>query len=184
MRNILFKKSYLFLLAFLLLGAGSCKKILNLLSFTVSDSSSFTVPGTPFIPPGVALSIPGISVPTTAQSTYKSNSTSAEYVQDVTLDQLTLTVTNPSTQNFDFLKSISIYISTDAAGSNKVLLASLATVPKGQTSINLNPAGNKLDLYLKSNSYTLTTTAELAQTLRQNTEVRADSRFNVHATLP
>lgn len=184
MRNIIFKKPYLLLVAFLFLGTGGCKKILELLSFQVSDSSSFTVPGTPFIPPGVALSIPGVSVPTTAQSTYKSNNTSADYVQDVTLDRLTLTVTNPSTQNFDFLKSISIYISTDAAGSNKVLLASLATVPTGQTSISLTPAGNRLDLYLKSNSYTLTTTAELAQTLRQNTEVRADSRFNVHANLP
>ncbi|MFD1874657.1 hypothetical protein [Hymenobacter bucti] len=184
MRNIILQKSYLVLLAFLLLGAGSCKKILELLSFKVSDSSSFTIPGTPFVPPGVSLSIPGVSVPTTAQTTYKNNNTSAEYVQDVTLDQLTLTVTNPSTQNFNFLKSISIYIATNAAGSNKVLLASLPTVPTGQTSITLNPAGNKLDLYLKNSAYTLTTTAELAQTLRQNTDVRADSRFNVHANLP
>jgi hypothetical protein len=184
MRNIVTKKPYLLLFALLLLGAGSCKKIVGLLSFKVNDSSSFTVPGTPFVPPGIVLSIPGVSVPTTAQSTYKSNNTSADYVQDVTLDQLTLTVTNPSTQNFDFLKSISIYIATDAAGSNKVLLASLATVPTGQTSISLTPAGNKFDLYLKSNSYTLITAATLAQTLRQNTDVRADSRFNVHANLP
>jgi hypothetical protein len=63
-----------------------------------------------------------------------------------------------------------------------VLLASLATVPIGQTSLSLTPAGNKLALYLKSSSYTLTT-AELAQTLRQNTDVRVDSRFNVHASL-
>jgi hypothetical protein len=184
MRNILFQKSYLLLLVTLLLGAASCKKIVELFTFQVSDSSSFTVPGTPFVPPGVSLSIPGVSVPTSAQSTYKNNNTSADYVKDVTLDRLTLTVTNPSTQNFDFLKSISIYISTDAAGSNKVLLASLTNVPTGQTSISLNPAGSKLDMYLKNSSYTLTTTAELAQTLRQNTEVRADSRFNVRATLP
>ncbi len=183
MRNILIKKFYFITLVSLLLGTSSCKKIASLLSFQVSDSSSFTVPGTPFVP-GVTLSIPGVTVNSTAQSTYKNNNTSADYVQDVTLDQLTLTVTNPSTQNFDFLKSISIYIATDAAGSNKVLLASLASVPTGQTSINLTPAGNKLDLYLKASSYTLTTTAELAQTLRQNTDVRADSRFTVHANIP
>lgn len=183
MRNSILKKHYLLLLAFLLLGAGSCKKIVSLLSFQVSDSSTFTVPGTLFIT-GATLNIPVVTVTSTSQSTYKNNNTSAEYVQDVALDRLTLTVTNPSTQNFDFLKSISIYIATDAAGSNKVLLASLAAVPTGQTSISLTPAGNKLDLYLKSNSYTLTTTAELAQTLRQNTDVRADSRFNVHANLP
>ena len=183
MRNIIFKKPYLSLLFLLLLGMGSCKKILNLISFQVSDSSSFTIPGTLLVT-GATLNIPVVTVTSTSQTTYKNNNTSADYVQDVTLDQLTLTVTNPTTQNFDFLKSINIYISTDAAGSNKVLLASLANVPTGQTSISLNPAGNKLDQYLKNSSYTLTTTAELAQTLRQNTDVRADSRFTVHASLP
>ncbi len=178
------KKYHFILLAVLLIGAANCKKIASLITFQVNDSSSFTVPGTTFVPGTPALSLPGVTVTSTSQSTYKSNNTSADYVQDVTLDRLTLTVTNPSTQNFDFLKSISIYIATDAAGSNKVLLASLASVPTGQTSITLDPAGNKLDMYLKNSSYTLTTTAELAKTLSQNTDVRADSRFNVHANLP
>lgn len=177
------KKAYLFLLLALALGAGSCKKIASLLSFNVDDSTSFTIPGTNILL-GSTLTLPGFTVSSTSQSTYSNNNTSADYVQDVTLDRLVLTVTNPSTQNFDFLKSISIYIATDAAGSNKVLLASLPAVPTGQTSISLNPAGTKLDMYLKSQSYTLFTTAELAQTLRQNTDVRADSRFKVHANLP
>jgi hypothetical protein len=183
MRNILTKKSYLILLCVLLLGAGGCKKIASLLSFQVSDSSTFTIPGTSFFT-GVTVNIPVVTVNSTSQSTYKNNGTSANYVQNVTLDRLTLTVTNPTTQNFDFLKSISIYIATDAAGSNKVLLASLSPVPTGQTSISLTPTNAKLDQYLKGDSYTLTTTVELAQTLRQNTDVRADSRFNVTANLP
>ena len=183
MPNFISKKFYLLALPLLLLGAGGCKKIVSLLSFQVNDSSTFTIPGTTFVP-GATLSLPGVTVLSTSQSTFKNNNTSADYVQDVTLDRLTLTVTNPSTQNFDFLKSISIYISTDAAGTNKVLLASLSPVPTGQTSISLNPGSAKLDQYLKGSSYTLTTTAELAQTLRQNTDVRADSRFNVHANLP
>lgn len=172
----------LLLLPLLVLGS-SCKKIANLLSFQVSDSSTFTIPAMSVVP-GVTLSLPGVSVNSTSQSTYQNNNTSAQYVQDVTLDKLTLTVTNPSTQNFDFLKSISIYIATDATGSNKVLLASLSPVPTGQTSISLNPAGNKLDMYLKASSYTLFTQAEVAQLLPQNTDVRADSRFTVHANLP
>ncbi len=183
MRNFILSKLYLLLLPLLLLGAGGCKKVLGLISFSVNDSSTFTIPGTTYLP-GASLSIPGVTVSSTSQSTFKNNNTSADYVQDVTLSGLTLTVTNPSTQNFDFLKSISIYIATDAAGTNKVLLASLSPVPTGQTSISLNPGSAKLDQYLKSGSYTLTTTAELAQTLRQNTDVRSDSRFLVHASLP
>jgi hypothetical protein len=183
MSNLQTKKSYLFLLCVLLLGVGGCQKIADLLSFQVSDSSTFTIPGTSFFT-GATINIPVVTVTSTSQSTYKNNGTSADFVQNVTLDRLTLTVTNPNTQNFDFLKSISIYIATDAAGSNKVLLASLSAVPTGQTSISLTPTSAKLDQYLKGDSYTLTTTAELAQTLRQNTDVRADSRFNVTAKLP
>ena len=169
-------------IALLALGV-SCQKIAGLLSFTVSDSSSVTIPASGPVA-GAVLSLPSMSVNSTSQSTYQSNNTSAQYVQDVTLDKLTMTTTNPSTQTFDFLKSISIYIATDATGSDKVLLASLNPVPTGQTSITLNPAGNTLDKYLKSSSYTLITQAEIAKGLTQSTDVRVDSRFNVHANVP
>ena len=171
------------LMTLLVLGSSSCKKALGLLSFPVSDSSSFTMPATNVLTNAV-LTLPGITVNSTSQNTFASNNTTADYVQDVTLDKLTLTTTNPSTQNFDFLKSISLYIASDNTGSNKVLLASLSPVPTGQTSIALTPAGNKLDLFLRAKSYTLTTQVELAQSLKQNTDVRVDSRFNVHANLP
>ncbi|AWM31570.1 hypothetical protein DDQ68_01450 [Hymenobacter nivis] len=167
----------------LALGAGSCKKLLNLLHFTVSDASSFTVPAAATAT-GAVVALPGLTVSSTSSSTYTNNKTSSDYVQDVTLDQLTLTTTSPATQNFDFLKSVSISIASDAAGTNKTLLAKLDAVPTGQTTIILQPVGNKLDLYLRGNSYTLFTTVTVAQVLRQNTTIRADTRFNVTATLP
>lgn len=182
MKKSIFPHLLLAFIALLAVGV-SCKKIANLLSFNVNDSTSFTIPASGVIV-GTTASLPGVTVNSTSQSTYQNNNTSAQYVQNVTLNKLTLTTTNPSTQNFDFLKSVSVYIATDAAGSNKVLLASLNPVPTGQTSISLNPAGNVLDQYLKASSYTLITQAEIAKTLAQNTDVRADSQFNVHASIP
>ncbi|GAA4504722.1 hypothetical protein GCM10023172_31450 [Hymenobacter ginsengisoli] len=183
MKSFLPKPLALFLLLpALLLAASSCQKIADLLSFKVSDSTNFTIPATGLLA-GTALNLPGIAVSSTSSSTYAGNNTTADYVQDVTLDKLTLTTTDPSTQTFDFLKSISIYIATDAAGSNKVLLASLNPVPTGQTTISLTPSGNKLDMYLRSGNYTLFTSAELAKALPQDTKVRADSQFNVKANL-
>ena len=179
--------SALFLLALLtlLLGTTSCKKILNLLTFQINDSTTFQVPATGPAPgplPNPVLTLPGITVNSTASSTYQSNGTASDYVQDVTLDRLALTVTDPAGQNFDFIKSISISISTDAAGTSKVLLASLNPVPTGQTTIELKPAGNKLDAFLRGGSYTLFTTVEFTQLgLRNATTIRADSRFNVKA---
>ncbi|GAA4050428.1 hypothetical protein GCM10022409_41500 [Hymenobacter glaciei] len=166
----------------LLLGIVGCKKIENLLSFQVNDSSSFVVPASGLLNTTV-LSLPGATVNSSSSGTYSANNTSADYVQDVTLDRLALTVTDPAGQNFDFLKSVKIYIASDNSGTNKTLLASLSPVPTGQISINLTPSGAKLDLYLRSGSYTLFTDVEVAQPVRQNTTVRADSRFNVKARL-
>ncbi len=173
----------LFVLA-LLLGTASCKKILDLLTFQINDSSTFQLPATGPLPGGVAgpvITLP-LTVNSTASSTYQNNNTSADYVQDVTLDRLALTITDPAGQNFDFVKSISISISADAAGSSKVLLASLSPVPTGQTTIELKPADQKLDVFLSGKSYTLFTTVEMTQLgLSRATTVRADSRFNVKA---
>jgi hypothetical protein len=166
----------------LTLAASGCKKIEDLLTFQVNDSSSFVVPGSGILNTAV-LSLPGATVSSSSSGTYSANNTSADHVQDVSLDRLSLTVTDPAGQNFDFLKSVKIYIATDNSGSNKTLLASLSPVPAGQTTINLNPAGTKLDIYLRNSTYTLFTDVEMAQALRQNTTVRADSRFNVKAKL-
>ncbi|RZK51378.1 MAG: hypothetical protein EOO59_15140, partial [Hymenobacter sp.] len=116
------------LLLFCLLVLGSsCKKIAELLTFQINDSSSFTIPATGLLA-GTVLSLPGVTVNSSSQSTFQTNGTSADYVQNVTLNKLTLTTTSPSTQTFDFLQRISLYIA-DANGNNKVLLASLNPVP-------------------------------------------------------
>ncbi len=175
---------FAFLLLALLLGTVSCKKILDLLTFQVNDSTTFQLPATGPLPGGATpvITLPGVTVNSTASSTFQSNNTAADYVQDVTLDRLALIITDPVGQNFDFVKSISISIASDAAGTNKVLLASLSPVPTGQTTIELKPAGQKLDVYLRGGSYTLFTTVELTQLgLRNTATVRADSRFNVKA---
>ncbi len=175
-------KTFLFALGVLLLSTSGCKKIEDLLTFQINDSSSFQIPATGVVSTAL-LSLPGVTVNSSSSGTYSANNTSADHVQDVTLDRLALTVTDPAGQNFDFLKSVSVYIASDASGTNKTLLASLNPVPTGQTTITLTPSGSKLDAYLRSGSYTLFTDVTMAQALRQNTTLRADSRFNVKAKL-
>ncbi|MBT9392024.1 hypothetical protein KLP40_02505 [Hymenobacter sp. NST-14] len=178
MKKILFLAPLLVALALL----GSCKKILDLLEFNVEDSQTIVIPKT--IPFGQFFPLSPVAVPSSSQSTYAKNGTSADYVQDVTLEKLDLTITSPTGQNFDFLKRIEIYISTDARGSDKVLLASLNPVPTGVTSISLTPANQKLDLFLRADSYTLITNVEVVKPLGQDVTIRADERFKVKARKP
>ncbi len=94
---------------------------------------------------------------------------------------MTLTITSPANQNFNFLQSIDIYISTDS--SNEIELASLTDIPQNVTSITLEPTSAALDEYVKAANYTLRTQIVTTQTLTQDVDMNADSRFQVTANL-
>ena len=168
----------------MLLLVGGCNKVLSLLRFNVNDAQSFTVPAA--YPYGTGpVTLPAVMVNSTSTSTYANNNTKAQYVQEVKLEELTLTATSPAGQTFDIVKSVKLYISTDAMGTNKVLLASLDNVPKGATSIQLNPAPDtKLDKYLQNSSYALTSEVMLSTQPTQDVVVRVNSKFSVAASLP
>jgi hypothetical protein len=169
-------KKALLLLPFLLLLCPGCKKIDQLLTFEISEAQDITIPASSL------LSIPIIApVPVTANSKqrFENNNTKAELVKDVRLTKLTLTIVDPAAENFDFLKSIRIYIGTDQ--NDKVLLASLDNVPTATSSIELLSENTKLDTYIKAPSYTLYTEVSLRSSVARELKVLAESRFRVTA---
>ena len=98
----------------------ACKKLSQLLTFEISNTENITIPAS-----GI-LNVPIISpVPVTmnSQESFENNNTSASLVKDVILKKLTLAITDPANENFNFLKSIKLYIGTDEY--DKVPLASL-----------------------------------------------------------
>lgn len=169
-------RKIVFLLPLLLVVLFGCKKIEQLLTFTISDSENIKIPAsgiinTPFISP--------VPVTMSSQDTLKNNNTAASLVKDVSLTKLTLTIADPATANFDFLKGIKIHIGTDQ--SDTVLLASLDNVPTGVSTIQLVPTNAKLDKYIKASSFTLYTEVSLRSNVAQELTVRADSKFKVTA---
>jgi len=163
-------------LAFFLLFTG-CKKIQQLLTFYVDDSQSIRIPATPLF--GSVVALTPLPVATKSDETFKNNNTRADLVKDVSLNKLSLTITDPSGQNFDFLQKIEIDISTNA--NDQIRLAYLDAVPRNATSIDLISTDARLDTYLKASSYTLTTKVQTNQALAREVTVRADSRFKVTA---
>lgn len=168
------------LLTTLLFGlfAGSCQEIDKLLTFYIDDSQNIKIASS--FPVGVAAPLLPVAVPTQSASTFKNNNTRADLVKDVSLNKLALTIADPNSENFDFLRSIEVYIST-GNGGDQILLASLSEVPKGVQSITLTPTKAKLDSYIKAESYTLTTKATIAKAISRDITIRADSRFKVTA---
>ncbi len=155
----------------------NCKKVDDLLTFTISDQVAITIP--PSSPLNLPFEIATPDVTTNSNQKFANNNTQASLVKDVKLQEVKLTITAPSGKTFSFLKSISIYISTNS--NNEILLASLDNIPTGVSAINLNPTNEKLDVYAKADTYQLRTSAVMRETLTQSVDMNVDVKFKVTA---
>jgi hypothetical protein len=171
------KRILVFSVVALLIFGTSCKKIDQLLTFTISNEDTIIIPATS--PLNLPIDFLSPNNTTNSSEAFSSNNTDASHVKNIYLKSLQLTITNPANQNFNFLKSINIYISTDS--SNEILLASLNTIPQNVNSIALTPTSAALDAYIKASSYNLRTQITTDQGLSQDVTVKADSKFQVTA---
>ena len=154
----------------------SCKKLGRLLTFEISNSEMITIPATSLVAIPVVSPVP---VTVNSQESFENNKTQANLVKDVSLQKLTLSITNPANETFNFLKGISIYIGTDQ--SDKILLASLDNIPMNVSSLQLISSNAKLDKYIKASSYTLYTEISLRAANSKDLTVKAESKFRVTA---
>ncbi len=158
----------------------SCDKLEQLLTFTISNESSVTIPATPGplnIPVGFV--IPGVN--SNSSQAFSDNNTDASAVKNIYLNSIELTITSPQSQTFNFLSAVHIYISTNS--SNETELAYLDSVPQDADSIALIPTQAALDQYVKASSYNLRVEAVMRQGLTQDVNINIDSKFRVTANL-
>ncbi|RYF86764.1 MAG: hypothetical protein EOO00_12955 [Chitinophagaceae bacterium] len=158
------------------LAVASCKKLSDLLTFEISNSENIKVPASGLLNVPIISPVP---VKMNSQESFENNNTRANLVKDVILKKLTLTITDPAAENFNFLKSITIFIGT--GDNDKVPLASLDNIPTGVSTIELISSNSKLDKYVKASSYILYTEVELRSSVAKELNLRADSKFKVTA---
>ena len=163
-----------FLLALFLLPG--CRKLGE---FKIKDSSEFTIPGT--TPLGIFVPTP-MEVASSSSYEFKNNGTETKHVKEVRLDQMTLTIIDPSTQTFKFLNSVHIYISAD--GLPEVEIAYLDNIPPTVgSSIELLTTGAVLDAYIKKEKYKLQVKTVTDDVLADDVKIRSDLTFRVKAKI-
>lgn len=161
----------------LLIMNSSCSEVDKLLTFTISNETSFKInSGLPFNSP---FEVPTPDVTTNSTSEFSNNKTKAELVKDVKLDELKLSISTPSDKTFSFLKSVHLYISTN--DSDEIELAFLDNISSSAKTINLTCTSQKLDKYIKASSYKIRTSVTTKETLTQETTVKANMKFKVTA---
>jgi hypothetical protein len=155
----------------------SCSVVDQLLTFTVSNQTSFTIASG--FPLNTASEIITPDVTTNSSAEFQNNNTNADLVKDAKLKELKLSITAPTDKTFSFLKSIHLYISTDA--NDEIELAYLDDINSTTNVLNLTVTEAKLDKYIKAPSYKIRTKAVIKETLTKDITVKADMKFRVTA---
>jgi hypothetical protein len=171
------KTKAIIVLAILSLFIVSCNEVDKLLTFNISNQTTFTIEsGLPFNSP---FEVATPDVTTNSTSEFKNNNTNVDLVKDVKLQELKLSITNPADKTFSFLKSVHMYISTNA--DDEIELAYQDDINVTTNALNLTCTTQKLDKYIKAPSYKVRTKVTIRETVTQDVTVKADMKFKVTA---
>ncbi len=157
----------------------SCKKVQDLLTFTIDVENNFTVGASG--PLNIPFDILTPQVTTNSTQQFQNNNSDVNKVKDIKLKKVDLQIISPAGKTFSFLASVHIYISTNA--NDEIELAYLDNISTTATSISLIPTTASLDKYVKASSYSLRTKIVTKETLSQNVEIKNFSQFQVTANL-
>lgn len=159
----------------------SCKKIGKLKEFDLHYSQEVTIPSAGAIIP-LPFDMVTPEITTNTQQDYKNEGTTSKLIECVTLKDLTLTAKSPTSGNFDFLKSIEIYLASP--NHDEVLVASKYDIPEtGLTSLSLDTYSTDLKGYMQDDSFSLRFKISTDRTVAYDLTIQSDETFHVKARL-
>lgn len=172
----------MFAFAVALVTAG-CDKVDKFTQFRLNYDTKVTVPATTL--GGAAQlvmdSLLSQSTSTNAEASFQSNGTAASLIEEIRLEDITLTVTSPTGGNLDFLKSVEIYIKAPNLGELKIAEAS--NIANGLTALSLTVLDNNLKEYIKADSFSLRAAVTIDGATSQDTDINIHTRFFVDAQI-
>jgi hypothetical protein len=157
----------------------SCKKLDKLTIFDLKFSSSFSIPS---VPQNLVLDIPVNNVPINSSSAFKENNTLPNLIEEVKLKKLSLNITSPAGQGFDFISYIRVYIS----GKNlpEVEIANRYDIPENVGStLDLNTLDVDLTEYAKLDSVNLRVNTATIKPVQNRVDIRTDITMAVNTKI-
>ena len=187
MKKLLFLSSIAALTIFI--GCKKSKQLTNI-SEDMPYSADVALPSIPGIdsisPPPGGMDLSAAPIPLTiAEPTYYQQfltqyGTDSNKVISVTLKQLSLKITTPSSANFDFVDSVEVYLS--AHGQPEILAAYRYNVPRGVDSFDLVPnSGVNLKNYFLQDSIYFRLDGHIVSAVKLNETFHIGSVFHLLA---
>ncbi len=172
------KKEFLFLFVCVFIFC-TCKKENKGIRFKIKYESDFIIESGGFLDLPFDVFTPDIT--TNSEQQFEANDTRKDKIEEIKLESLKLSLTAPTGGNFDFLKSIELYIKAD--GLDEVKYAFLNQVPDGQTILTMNTIDINLAEYIKKDKFSLRAKTVQDKILSQDAEIKANIVFDVRARL-
>lgn len=168
------KHLWLFLI---LISFSSCKKLTQ---FNIDYTTEVIISSS--INQSLPFSIYTPDITSNSEYEFEVNDTRKDKINSIYLEDLTLTITSPSTQNFDFLKNVEVFISS--ANNPEFRIAfKLNHTNTGETQLICDLEHVDLQAYIKESSFSIrleTTTDEL---LSSDVTIDVYTNFFVDAQL-
>lgn len=171
----------LFFLAVLAMGLTGCKKAKEGITFTLSTRAEVVIPSSTVVNLPINLISPDVN--TNATSSFESNRTTPALVREIKLSRLDLNIMSPNQTNFDFLRTIRLYMT--AADLPEVELAAAVDIPEdGRRSLSLTVnKDNDFKAYLTKERISLRVQATTRQLVTSDTRLEVLPAFEVRASL-
>jgi hypothetical protein len=170
------KKLIFLALGFVVFGFTSCD-LNEFTTFEMDFTSSVTVQKSSGISLPFDLLTPDMT--TNSSSTFGTNNTNKELIQEITLKSMVLDITAPGDRDFDFLEEIHIYI--QAEGLSEVEIAFKTNIPSDIDRLELDVNSNDLKEYIKKDKFNLRVKTTTDEVLNDDVNIDVKSVFFVDA---
>lgn len=157
-----------------------CKKIDKLTQFNMEFNNTATIPSSTGM--NLPFNVLTPDVETNSSTTFSSNDTRKDLIEEILLKELNLTITSPSGRDFSFLKSISIYIDADGLSETKIAYNNNVSDNAGST-LPLTVMCTDLKEYIKKDEFSLRVNAVTDEIISPDYEINIYSKFFVDAKI-
>jgi hypothetical protein len=157
----------------------NCSKIDELTKFNMDYDTQVTIPSSAGI--NLPFDVLTPDTETNSASTFDSNDTRKDLIEEIKLTKLQLVITSPSDTDFSFLESIEVYIS--AEGLDEIRIASKIEVPETVAILDLEVSDADLKEYIKKDNYSLRLNTVTDEAMSQDHQIDVKSTFFVDAKI-
>jgi len=158
----------------------SCDELDKLTQFEMRVSEEIVIKSNTVVNLPFFVETPDIT--TNSESTFESNNTRKDLIESIRLTDLDLKITLPDDGNFNFLKSIKIYISAEY--EDEIVLAWLDdVVANDEQVLILETTTEDLKNYIKSDKITFRTESVTDELITEDYHIDVVSKFYVDAKI-